>query len=71
VKGHTGAIGSLLVIGFALVLGCAALRSVTPADRAAAYARDAQAAAVACKSYRFDRSVGLTPDVPAMTELCK
>ncbi len=57
--------------GLLLGSGCAALGSVTPADRATAYESEARGVATLCKAYRFDRSVGLVPDVPAMTELCK
>lgn len=65
-----------LLVGFVLgsllvpVTGCSALRSVTPADRAEAYAGQAKAAELACKAYTFDLAAGLTPDVPAMTKLC-
>jgi hypothetical protein len=45
--------------------------SVTPADRAKAYDAEAKSAQLACKTYRFDRAVGLVPDVPAMTALCE
>ena len=63
-----------IVIGLAAGLtlsGCALLGKVTPADRAAAYAREAQAAALECKAYKFDRGLGLTDEVPAMAALCK
>lgn len=61
-----------LVAGFVLWLtGCAALRSVTPADRAAAYKREAQALTLACKAYAWDRQQGLVGEVPEMTEACE
>jgi len=58
------------VLGSAVSLGCAAPASVTPADRAHAYAAEARAVAVACKAYRFDRAAELVPEVPAMARLC-
>lgn len=60
----------VLALVLACLFGCAALSSVTPADRAQAYAAEARGVATLCKAYRFDRSVGLVADVPAMTELC-
>jgi hypothetical protein len=58
------------VLGSALSLSCAALQRVTPADRAKAYEAEAQATALECKAYRFDRAAGLVADVPSMTKLC-
>jgi hypothetical protein len=57
------------LVAFAMV-GCAALRSVTPADRAAGYGAEARAVGTLCKAYRFDRAAGLVTDVPAMTAIC-
>ena len=64
-------IGHAIGIPLALALtGCSAFRSVTPADRAEAYAAQAKTAELACKAYVFDRAAGLTPEVPAMAKLC-
>ncbi len=51
-------------------IACALFKSVTPADRASAYAREAQAAQVACKAYQFDRAAGLVTEVPEMARVC-
>lgn len=58
------------LLGAVVLSGCALL-SVTPADRAQGYAAEARAVSALCKAYRFDRSVGLVADVPAMSEVCK
>ncbi len=61
---------------FMLLTGpsCALLesaKSVTPADRAAAYERAAQSVSASCKAYRFDRAAGLVGDVPEMARVCE
>jgi len=58
------------VLGSALSLGCAALSSVTPADRAAGYEAEAKSIGALCEAYRFDRAAGLVADVPAMAKVC-
>lgn len=50
------------------LMGCSA---ITPDDRAKAYSLYAKDFNVKCRAYRFDRSVGLTPEVPEMKEACK
>lgn len=50
--------------------GCAALQSITPADRASAYAREAQGISALCKAYAFDRASGLVGEVPEMAQAC-
>lgn len=67
----TETLAFLGALGLGSLIGCASLRAVTPADRAKAYAAEAAAAQTACKAYRFDRSVGLVADVPAMSALCE
>lgn len=63
-----------LLLGLLLAVvtqsGCSAFRSVTPADRADAYAAQARATELTCKAYRFDRASGLVGDVPTMAKLC-
>lgn len=63
-------LGLQIVAPLLVVVGCAALSNVTPADRAAAYKREAQGLAVTCKAYKFDRAQGLVTDVPEMTAAC-
>lgn len=52
-------------------LGCAALSSVKPTDRAHAYEAVPKTVKAECEAYAFDRASGLVPEVPAMTDLCK
>ena len=58
----------LVALGLLVLAGCV---TVTPADRAAGYAAEAKGVDALCKAYRFDRAMGLTPDVPRMSELCE
>ena len=53
------------------ILGCAALQNITPAQRAAAYEREAVGVSVLCKAYRFDRASGLTDAAPKMAKACE
>lgn len=65
-------LGSVLIaFATAFTFGCAALQNITPADRAAAYERDAAGMSVLCKAYRFDRASGLSDAAPKMAKACE
>ena len=60
-----------IALALTVLIGCGAAFKVTPADRQAAYQKEAQTVQVLCKAYLFDRAMGLTLEAPAMTELCE